>query len=73
MLDGPTEIESEIRQIFANHPTAAYVAKVRSVRFLAPDVAILRAVAGMVLPGQSDLNPALNAHQTLVSSKRDGI
>src|ERR1700730_13831110 len=52
MLDGPTEIESEFRQIFANHPTAAYVAKVRSVRFLTPDVAALRAVVGMVPPGQ---------------------
>ncbi|MFL5663706.1 MAG: SgcJ/EcaC family oxidoreductase [Ktedonobacteraceae bacterium] len=72
MLDGPAEIESEFRQIFANHPTAAYVAKVRSVRFLAPDVAILRAVAGMVPPGQSDLNPAVNAVQTLVAGKHDG-
>ncbi|MFL5628381.1 MAG: SgcJ/EcaC family oxidoreductase [Ktedonobacteraceae bacterium] len=72
MLDGPTEIESELRQIFANHPTAAYVAKVRNVRFLAPDVATLRAVVGMVPPGQSDLNPAVNAVQTLVAAKRDG-
>ncbi len=72
MLDGPAEIESALRQIFANHPTAAYVAKVRSVRFLAPDVAVLRAVAGMVPPGQSDLNPAVNAVQTLVAAKRDG-
>ncbi len=72
MLDGPAEIESVLRQIFANHPTAAYVAKVRSVRFLAPDVAVLRAVAGMVPPGQSDLNPAVNAVQTLVAAKRDG-
>jgi uncharacterized protein (TIGR02246 family) len=72
MLDGPTEIESEFRRIFANHPTAAYVAKVRSVRFLAPEVAVLRAVAGMVPPGQADLNPAVNAVQTLVAAKHDG-
>lgn len=69
MLDGSAEIESVLSQIFANHPTAAYVAKVRSVRFLAPNVAILRAVAGMVPPGQSDLNPAVNAIQTLVAAK----
>jgi uncharacterized protein (TIGR02246 family) len=72
MLDGPAEIASTLGQIFANHPTAAYVAKVRSVRFLAPDVAVLRAVAGMVPPGQSDIEPAVNAVQTLVAAKYDG-
>lgn len=72
MLDGPAEIESVLNQIFANHLTAAYVAKVRSVRFLVPDVAVLRAVAGMVPPGQSDLNPAVNTIQTLVAAKHDG-
>lgn len=71
MMDGPAEIESVLGQIFANHPTAAYVAKVRSVRFLAPDVAVLRAVAGMVPPGQPDLNPAVNAVQTVVAAKDD--
>jgi uncharacterized protein (TIGR02246 family) len=72
MLDGPAEIESSLCQIFATHPTAAYVAKVRSTRSLAPDVAVLRAVAGMVSPGQSDLNPAVNTIQTLVAVRRDG-
>ena len=52
--------------------TAPYVSKVRSVLLLSPDVAILRAIVGMVPPGQVDLNPALNAHQT-VAAKRDGI
>jgi uncharacterized protein (TIGR02246 family) len=41
-------------------------------QFLTPEVAILRAVAGMVPPGQSDLNPAVNAVQTLVAAKHDG-
>jgi len=27
----------------------------------------------MVPPGQVDLNPAVNAHQTVVVAKRDGI
>lgn len=47
-LNGRAEIESVLGQIFADHPTAAYVGKVRSVRFLTPKVAVLRAVAGMV-------------------------
>lgn len=69
-MHGRVEIESHLRRIFADHPTAAYVAKIREVRFLAPEVALLRAVAGMVPPGQSDLNPALNAVQTLIAAKQ---
>lgn len=72
MLNGRDEIESHIRQIFADHPTPAYVTKVREVRFLTSQVALLRAVAGMVPPGQSDLIPAVNAVQTLVAAKHDG-
>ncbi|TMA07866.1 MAG: SgcJ/EcaC family oxidoreductase, partial [Deltaproteobacteria bacterium] len=66
------EIGSVLSQIFADHPTAAYVAIVREVRFLSPSVAVLRAVAGMVPPGQSDINPAVNAVQTLVAVRSDG-
>ncbi|MEW6605443.1 MAG: SgcJ/EcaC family oxidoreductase, partial [Thermoproteota archaeon] len=53
-VDGQDGIRSHLSRIFSDHPTAAYVGKVREVRFLAPEVAILRAVAGMVPPGQSD-------------------
>jgi uncharacterized protein (TIGR02246 family) len=49
-----------------------YLSKVRSVRLLSPEVAILRAVAGMVPPAQSDLDPKLNAIQTLIAAKHDG-
>lgn len=71
-MNGRGEIQSVIRDIFTDHPTAAYVGKVRGVRFLTPEVAILRAVAGMVPPGQSTLNPAVNTIQTLVITSRDG-
>lgn len=71
-LNGPAEIKSTLGKIFADHPTAAYVSKVREIRFLAPDVAVLRAVAGMVPPRQSDINPAVNAVQTLVAAKHQG-
>ena len=71
-LDGPAEIAATQRQIFENHPTGAYVGKIRDVRFLKPDVAILSAVAGMVLPGQSDIDPNRNAVQTVVALKKDG-
>ena len=71
-LNGQAEIESTLRQIFDSQPTPPYVGKVREVRFLNPEVALLRAVVGMVAPGQSDINPALNALQTLVAVKRGG-
>jgi len=71
-VNGRTEIESHLSQIFADHMTSAYVGKVREVRFLSPKVAILRAVAGMVPHGQTDINPATNAIQSLVAAKRDG-
>jgi uncharacterized protein (TIGR02246 family) len=71
-MEGRAEVNSMLGQIFAHHPTAAYLSIVRSVRFLTPEVAVLRAVVGMVPPGQSDLNPAINAVQTLVATKRDG-
>ena len=70
-LAGRAAIVAELGRIFADHPTGRYVAKVRSVRSLAPDVALLRAVAGMVPAGQSDLKPELNAVQALLAIRRD--
>lgn len=71
-IDGRMAIESQIGQIFADHQTAAYVGSIREVRLLRQDVAILRAVVGMVPPGQADINPAVNAIQSLVATKHDG-
>lgn len=71
-MHGRSEIESQLGQIFGNHPTARYVGKVRGVRLLASDVAVLRAIVGMVPPGGSDINPAVNALQVFVMAKRDG-
>lgn len=69
---GQAEIASVQQRIFADHPTGKYVWKVRDVRLLAPDAAILRAFAGLVPAGQSDIAPQLNAIQTVVAAKSDG-
>src|SRR6266498_2225845 len=53
-VNGRTEIQSHLSGIFADHMTAAYVGKVREVRFLSVEVAILHAVVGMVPHGKSD-------------------
>ena len=71
-VNGRAEIESHLRPIFADHPTAAYVSKIREVRFLSPDTALLRAVVGMIPPGQQDINPERNAVQSLVAVKQNG-
>jgi uncharacterized protein (TIGR02246 family) len=69
-VDGQDRIEAHLAQIFADHQTAAYVGKVREVRLLGSEVVLLRAVAGMVPPNQSDLKPALNTVHTLVASRQ---
>jgi uncharacterized protein (TIGR02246 family) len=71
-VDGRAEIAGHLAPIFEHHPTAAYVAIVREVRFLRPDAALLRAVAGMVPPGQTDINPAVNTIHTMAATRHDG-
>jgi uncharacterized protein (TIGR02246 family) len=71
-INGRAEIESEMGRIFADHTPATYVGKVREVRFLTPDVAVLRAVVGMVPPRQADLNSNANAVQTMIAVRQDG-
>jgi len=69
---GREAIRAHLRTIFADHQTAAYVVKIRDVRFLVPGVGLLMAVAGMIPAGGSDINPATNAVQTLVGRETAG-
>ena len=68
---GRAEIESVLSRIFKDHPTGRFIGIVRDVWFLTPEVAVVRAVAGMVPAGQSDIKPEINAVQTLVAAMRD--
>jgi uncharacterized protein (TIGR02246 family) len=69
---GRQEIFSHLQPIFEHHPTARFVSKVKDVRLLSSEVTILRAIAGMVPPQQSDINPNVNTHHTLVVVNREG-
>lgn len=69
---GRDEIFLHLKSIFEHHPTAKFVSKVKDVRSLSSDAAILRAIAGMVPPGKSDVNPNVNTHHTLVVVKIEG-
>jgi uncharacterized protein (TIGR02246 family) len=46
--------------------------KVQSVRALGPQAVILRAIAGLVPPGQRAINAQTNSHQTVVAEAQDG-
>ena len=70
--DTAAEIEAHLSQVFEGHATAAYVARVREVRLLGETAALLRAVVGMVPPGQSDINIAVNSIQSMVAERVAG-
>lgn len=72
LMTGPAEVETTIAAIFAQHQTGRYYPIVREVREIAPGVALLRADVGMVPAGQEEINPDLNAVQTVVAVNRSG-
>lgn len=69
---GRLSIAADLRQLFAEAQTPEYVAVARSVRPLAPGVALLIAHAGMIPPGGNDLDPRLLAVHTLVAAEEAG-
>ncbi len=71
-MNGRSEIESVLGGIFVQHPTAPYTTIVRDVRLASADIAVLRALVGMVPPGTDDIDPAVNAVQTLVAVRLEG-
>jgi uncharacterized protein (TIGR02246 family) len=66
-IETPDHITDHLGSIFADHRTAIYVVKVRDVRQLGSSGALLRAVAGMVPPGDDDLKSEVNAIHALVA------
>jgi uncharacterized protein (TIGR02246 family) len=68
---GQKEILSHLELIFQHHPTAPFITKVKDIRPLGGDAAILHAIAGMIPPGKTDIEPTVNTHQTLVAVKKD--
>jgi uncharacterized protein (TIGR02246 family) len=69
---GRQSIGTEMSNIFADHETGRYAVKVRSVRSLGPQAMILRAIAGLVPPGQTAINRETNSHQTVVAQQHEG-
>ena len=71
-VNGQTEIGGHVSEIFSHHQTASYVTIVRDVRTIASDVTLLRANVGMVPPGKDDINPEMNAVQSMVAARKGG-
>jgi uncharacterized protein (TIGR02246 family) len=69
---GKQTIGAEMSEIFADHETGRYAVKVQSVRALGTQAAILRAIAGLVPPGQTAIRSETNSHQTLVAEEQQG-
>ncbi|MCP3027692.1 SgcJ/EcaC family oxidoreductase [Halobacillus sp. A5] len=68
---GPEDLVSHLRPIFRDHPTAPFVSKVKNVRFIGENAAVLRAIAGMIPPGETDIKAEVNTHHTLIAVRID--
>jgi uncharacterized protein (TIGR02246 family) len=67
---GQTEVGAHLSEILSHHQTARYVSIVREVRSLTDGATILSAVAGMVPPDKDDINPDVNAVQTMIAVRK---
>ena len=70
---GSQAIASEHQQLFDTWLKGTrLVEQIDSLRFLAPDVALVHATGGTIFPGQRDERGRRPSIQTLVAVKRDG-
>src|SRR5204863_6003157 len=69
---GPNTIRQQMAPIFRDHPTKRFVHVVREVRRLTDEVALLRAIAGMVPRDSIELDESKNVIQSLVMRKEGG-
>ncbi|MGW4720920.1 SgcJ/EcaC family oxidoreductase, partial [Nocardia sp. NPDC004260] len=67
---GRAGIAEQMNKIFADHETGRYVGKIKSIKVPLPDLAVVHAVAGVLPAGSDDINPKLNAVQTMVAVRR---
>lgn len=72
-MNSVEELETEMKRIFENHPTGTYVGIVREIRMLSEDMGLLRAVAGMIPRGEKEIKPEVNAVQSMVAGRTNGV
>src|ERR1700704_3593556 len=71
-VNGQLEVGAHLTEIFSHHQTPTYVAIIRDVRLIAPDVTLLRTNTGLIPPGRDDIDPALNAVQSMIAVQKAG-
>jgi uncharacterized protein (TIGR02246 family) len=71
-VNGQLEVGAHLTEVFTHHQTPRYVSIVRDVRLIADDVTLLRANTGLVPSGKDDIEPALNAVQTMIAVQKGG-
>jgi uncharacterized protein (TIGR02246 family) len=72
-VSGPGDIEKHLVPIFRDHPTGRFVFIVREVQLLGDAVGLVRAIAGMVPPSGTDINPSLNVVQAMLARKQRNL
>jgi uncharacterized protein (TIGR02246 family) len=66
---GPRTIHQQLAPIFRDHPTKRFVHVIREVHQVTDDVALLRAIAGMVPRESLELDESKNVVQSLILRK----
>jgi uncharacterized protein (TIGR02246 family) len=72
LIQGRQNIERQLSGIFADHATPRYVTLPAKVTFLHAQIAQLLAHVGMVATGKDQVDPALNAVQSVTLVKQNG-
>src|SRR5919198_6519089 len=71
-MKGHQEIASFHQMLFDKFLKGSHlIGKIRSIRFVTMDVAVMIAVGGTVMAGQSDIEPERNSIHTIVAVKRN--
>jgi uncharacterized protein (TIGR02246 family) len=71
-INGQLEIGAHVTEVFTRHQTPHYVSIVREVRLLANDATLLRANTGLIPADKDDIDPALNAVQSMIAVQKGG-
>lgn len=71
-VHGQGSIGEHLREVFDRHPTLKYVSRIVGVTQISTDVAVVRAIAGMIPAGANDFDPKLHAVHRMTAVHRGG-
>jgi uncharacterized protein (TIGR02246 family) len=70
--NGREDIREHLSSIFCDHGPARFITMIQETRILSNDTVLLRAVAGMMMPGTSTIIPHFNSIQSLIATREHG-